>query len=123
MSGIRTILAIAGVIVLLAFVLPAAAETTTAIGCHIRAIVQTDALRLEAIAEGPKSANGTYRFEVSKMSSSGTSQNVQSGDFRLDPRHDEVLTTVILDGSAVEHYRARLILDSTEFGRVSCVSP
>jgi hypothetical protein len=101
----------------------ARAESAATIGCHIRATSQSNALRLEAMAKGEKAASGTYRFEVSKISSSGSSQNVQSGAFRLQPDRDELLTTVILDGTALGHYRARLILDSAEFGSVSCASP
>jgi hypothetical protein len=123
MSGIRTIFAIAGAALLSTSVLSARAAAAMTIGCHIRVTTQGDALRLEAVADGRSAASGTYRFEVSKISSTGTSQNVQSGEFRLHPNRDELLTTVILDGSAVGHYSARLTLNSTEFGSVSCVSP
>jgi hypothetical protein len=100
-----------------------AAEPTMTIGCHIRVTPQNDMLRLEAVANGRETANGSYHFEIFKQSSTGTSQNVQSGAFHLDAGRDEVLTTVVLDGSALGHYRARLMLESKEFGSVSCVSP
>lgn len=93
------------------------------IGCHIRVTPQNSALRLEAVAKGRQAATGSYRFEVFKQSPTGTSQNAQSGEFHLDADRDEILTTVVLDGSALGHYRARLTLDSQEFGTVSCVSP
>ena len=92
------------------------------IGCQIRVTPQNDMLRLEAVANGRRTATGTYRFEILKQSSTGTSQNVQSGAFALDADRDAILTTV-LDGSARGHYQARLTLDSQEFGSVSCVSP
>lgn len=100
-----------------------AAEPTMTIGCQIRATSQNDMLRLEAVATARQAATGTYRFEVSKQSSTGTSQNAQSGAFHLNADHDEILTTVVLDRSALGHYRARLTLQSQEFGSVSCVSP
>ena len=93
------------------------------IGCKILVTPQNDMLRLEAVANGRGSATGTYRFEIFKQSSTGTSQNVQSGAFELEADRDAILTTVVLDGSARGNYRARLILDSKEFGSVSCVSP
>lgn len=99
------------------------AEPTSMIGCQIRATPQSDMLRLEAVANAPRIATGTYRFEIFKQSSTGTSQNVQSGAFHIEAGHDEILTTVVLDGSALGHYRARLTLQSPEFGSVSCVSP
>ena len=100
-----------------------AAEPKMTIGCQIRVTSQNDMLRLEAVANGPKSATGTYRLDVLKQSPSGTSQNVQSGAFELDADRDAILTTVVLDGSARGHYRARLTVDTKEFGSVSCVSP
>ena len=100
-----------------------AAEPKMTIGCQIRVTSQNDMLRLEAVANGPKPATGTYRLDVLKQSPSGTSQNVQSGAFELDADRDAILTTVVLDGSARGHYRARLTLDTKEFGSVSCVSP
>jgi hypothetical protein len=103
--------------------LSSAAEPTMTIGCQIRVTPQNDMLRLEAVANGRRTATGTYRFEILKQSSTGTSQNVQSGAFALDADRDAILTTVVLDGSARGHYQARLTLDSQEFGSVSCVSP
>lgn len=100
-----------------------AAEPTMTIDCHIRATTQSDLLRLEAMAKGHRTASGTYRFEVFKQSSTGTTQNVQSGEFHLDADRDEILTTVVLDRSTVGHYRAKLTIESQEFGSVSCVSP
>lgn len=99
------------------------AGPTMTIGCQIRATPQSDMLRLEALVSAPGIATGTYRFEISKQSSTGSSQNVQNGAFQIEPGQDAVLTTVVLDGSALGHYRARLILQSPEFGSVSCVSP
>lgn len=103
--------------------LSSAAEPKMTIGCQIRVTSQNDMLRLEAVANGPETATGTYRLDVLKQSPSGTSQNVQSGAFTLEADRDAILTTVVLDGSARGHYRARLSLDTKEFGSVSCVSP
>ena len=103
--------------------LSSAAEPKMTIGCQIRVTSQNDMLRLEAVANGPEAATGSYRLDVLKQSPSGTSQNVQSGAFTLEADRDAILTTVVLDGSARGHYRARLSLDTKEFGSVSCVSP
>jgi hypothetical protein len=129
MSGLRTTFVTGFAIAVAVFLnctraqLSSAAESTMTIACQIRVTPQNDMLRLEAVANGRRSATGTYRFEILKQSSTGTSQNVQSGAFTLDADRDAILTTIVLDGSARGHYRARLILDSKEFGSVSCVSP
>ena len=130
MSGLRAtfVTAIAAIAFALSFDLmftsfSSAAEPIMTIGCQIRATPQSDMLRLEAVANARKAADGNYRFEIFKQSSTGTSQNVQSGAFNVGADRDEILTTVVLDGSAMGHYRARLILESEEFGSVSCVAP
>ena len=129
MSGLRTTFVTGFAIAVGFFPICARAQTSPAaepkmtIGCQIRVTSQNDMLRLEAVANGPGSATGTYRLDILKQSPSGTSQNVQSGAFELDAGRDAILTTVVLDGSARGHYQARLTLDSKEFGSVSCVSP
>jgi hypothetical protein len=129
MSGLRTTfvtgfgISIAVLLICTRAQLSSAAEPKMTIGCQIRVTSQNDMLRLEAVANGPETATVTYRLDILKQSPSGTSQNVQSGAFALDADRDAILTTVVLDGSARGHYRARLTLDSKEFGSVSCVSP
>jgi hypothetical protein len=105
-----------------AFLSLAYSKQAMPIDCQIRATPQEGAVRLDAVASGRKETSGQYRFEILKRSSTGSSQNVQSGAFSLLADREAVLTTVILDGSALGHYRAKLILDS-DFGTVSCVSP
>lgn len=102
--------------------LPASAQAASAIECRISATVADGMLRLKAFATGRKQASGEYFFEVAKTSDSGTSQNVQSGVFAVDADQETTLTTVLLEGSAVGHYKARLTLISNS-GRISCVSP
>ena len=80
-----------------------------------------DAL-VEAVARSRNNASGHYRFEVNKNSASGTSHNIQSGEFNLETNREDVLTTTYLDASASGHYQAKLVLDSNS-GSVSCVSP
>jgi hypothetical protein len=110
-------------VVALAWISPSSAEAErTVMSCKIRVTPQQDAVRLDAIASGKRSTRGQYRLEVLKESPAGTSQNVQSGAFSLEADREEFLTTVVLDGSALGHYRARLILQS-DFGNSSCVSP
>lgn len=101
---------------------PSSSHPAAIIECAIRATPQRNLLRLDATARGRQPAQGRYRFEVAKTSSSGTSRNVQSGAFSLEADRPTIITTVFLDGSAIGHYRARLILE-TDFGSVSCVSP
>jgi hypothetical protein len=90
--------------------------------CRIRVTSNEQSVRIEAIASTRKPASGRYQFRIMKESASGTSQNVQSGLFNLEPDRESILTTVILDGSALGHYQARLVLDS-DSGNTSCVSP
>ena len=129
MSGLRATFVTVSVVAVAVSPICARAQTSPAaepkmtIGCQIKVTSQNDMLRLEAIANGPKSAAGNYRLDVLKQSPSGTSQNVQSGAFELEADRDAILTTVVLDGTARGHYRARLTLDTKEFGSVSCVSP
>jgi hypothetical protein len=100
----------------------AAAERETMITCQIRASAQDGVVRIEAVANGRKPMSGQYRLEILKDSPGGASQNVQSGAFNLEADRDRILTTVVLDGGALGHYRAKLFIDSG-FGSVSCVSP
>ncbi len=129
MSGLRTTFVTGYLIVAGCFPISTRAQTSPAtepkmtIACQIRVTSQNDMLRLEAVANGRETATGTYRLDVLKQSPSGTSQNVQSGAFELNADRDAILTTIVLDGSARGHYRARLTLDTKEFGTVSCVSP
>ncbi|HEU4660659.1 MAG TPA: curli-like amyloid fiber formation chaperone CsgH [Pseudolabrys sp.] len=90
--------------------------------CQIRAEPANGYLRLQAIARSNEQVSGRYRLLVSKNSASGSSQNVQSGSFNLTSGRERVLSTVVLDGSAIGHYHAQLSLDSDQ-GRVSCSSP
>jgi hypothetical protein len=93
-----------------------------AIECVIRAQPANDFLRLEAIARSDAAASGEYRFSVIKRSSTGSSNNAQSGSFVLRPGQEQVLTTLILDRSAVGNYRAELSLQSDR-ERFTCTSP
>jgi hypothetical protein len=101
---------------------PAEAERTMAIGCRIEVATVGEAIRIEAVARSRKNASGHYRFEVDKNSASGTSHNIQSGEFNLETDQEDVLTTTYLDASASGHYQAKLVLDSNS-GSVSCVAP
>jgi hypothetical protein len=101
---------------------PAEAERTMVIACRIEVATVGEAIRLEAVARSRNNASGHYRFEVNKNSASGTSHNIQSGEFNLETNREDVLTTTYLDASASGHYQAKLVLDSNS-GSVSCVSP
>jgi CsgH protein len=90
--------------------------------CQIRASDGDAGLRLEAIADATRVITGSYRLVVAKESASGSTQNDQSGSFETDGSHEQILATVVLDRSAIGHYRATLSLDWDE-GHVSCSSP
>ena len=101
---------------------PSSSEPAAVIECSIRVTPERNLLRLDAIARGRQPAQGHYRFEIAKNSSTGTSNNVQSGAYSLKDDRQTIITTAFLDGSALGHYRAKLIME-TDFGSVSCVSP
>jgi hypothetical protein len=90
--------------------------------CHIRATPGPGMLKLEAVARSDQTLSGTYHLAVKKQSSSGVSQNVQSGPFAVNPGRDQVLTTVVLDRSADLTYSANLSL-KWDRGSISCSSP
>ena len=93
-----------------------------AIQCVIRAEPETDGLRIAALARAAAPASGQYRLQVAKQSASGSSHTVQSGAFTLEAGQEQVLTTVVLDRSAIGHYRAELSLQSDQ-ETSSCTSP
>ncbi|WP_425280310.1 curli-like amyloid fiber formation chaperone CsgH [Methyloferula stellata] len=103
-----------------AFSLPAAHPS--ALECQIRVSAMPNGLRLEAVANARASVTGRYRLSVAKDSASGSSQNLQSGDFKLDVGQQRILSTLLLDSSAIGHYRATLSLE-WEQGHESCSSP
>jgi hypothetical protein len=92
------------------------------IECVIRAQPDKDFLRLEAIVRSSTPIAGQYSFFIAKQSSTGNSNNTQSGAFALRDRPEQVLTTVVLDRSAIGHYHAELSLQSDR-GRFTCTSP
>jgi hypothetical protein len=95
---------------------------TAAIECVIRAQPDNNFLRLEAIIRSAEPVAGQYSFVVAKRSSTGESNNTQSGAFALQGKPEQVLTTLVLDRSAIGHYRADLSLQS-DHGRFTCTSP
>jgi hypothetical protein len=97
-------------------------KTSRDVTCQIRASNEAEGLRLEAIANATRVIAGSYRLMVAKESSSGSTQNDQSGSFETDGSREQILATVVLDRSAIGHYRATLSLDWDE-GHVSCSSP
>ena len=97
---------------------PAAA----AIECVIRAEPEADLLRIEAVARSATPASGRYRLLVAKLSTSGRTSSTESGTFTVDAGHEQVLTTLVLDRSAIGHYRAELSLQSDQ-ETSTCTSP
>jgi len=93
-----------------------------AIECVIRAEPETGGLRIAALARAAAPARGQYRLQVAKHSASGRTSTVQSGAFTLQAGQEQVLTTVVLDRSAIGHYRAELTLQSDQ-EISSCTSP
>jgi hypothetical protein len=101
---------------------PAKVERVMAIGCRIRVTADGDAIRIEAVAHSHEDANGRYRFDIRNSGASGTSDNIQSGEFNLEADKEKILSTTFLGGSDAGHFQAKLVLDSNS-GSVSCVSP
>jgi hypothetical protein len=93
-----------------------------AVECVIRAQPEKEFLRLEAVVRSDAPVSGQYSFVIAKQSSSGSTNNTQSGTFALQNEPEKVLTTLILDRSAIGHYRAELSLQSDR-GRFTCTSP
>jgi len=96
--------------------------TPVAVECVIRAQPDKDFLRLEAVVRSGAPVSGQYSFVIAKQSSTGSTNNTQSGTFALQDEPEKVLTTLILDRSAIGHYRAELSLQSDR-GRFTCTSP
>jgi hypothetical protein len=93
-----------------------------AVECVIRAQPEKEFLRLEAVVRSDAPVSGQYSFVIAKQSSTGSTNNTQSGSFALQNEPEKVLTTLILDRSAIGHYRAELSLQSDR-GRFKCTSP
>ena len=129
MPDVRTALTKAIATAVLGFVCCVRADATPAdvgqvmaIGCRIRVTADGEAIRIEAVATSREDVNGRYRFDIRKISTSGTSLNTQSGNFNLEANREEVLSTTLLGASDADHFQAKLVLDSSS-GSVSCVSP
>ena len=88
--------------------------------CWIRSSL-AEGLRLDAMGAADTSVSGSYEFRVKKSSVSGSSLNMQSGDFILG-KTPSVLSSIMLDGSAIGHYEATLLL-KWDGGYVSCSAP
>ena len=101
---------------------PAGVGQVMAIGCRIRVTAEDGAIRLEALAKGREGTTGRYRFDIQKVSSGGSSHNIQSGEFSIEADKEEVLSTTLLGASDAGHFQAKLVLDSSS-GSASCVSP
>jgi hypothetical protein len=103
---------------------PSAGATAAAksLTCDIRESVEPQGLQLVAVASAKAIVAGRYTLLVTKQNTAGSSQNLQSGDFQTDGAHEQILTTVILERSALGHYQATLLLDWTD-GKLSCSSP
>jgi hypothetical protein len=95
---------------------------TPAIECVIRVRPDKHFVRFEAIARSSAPALGEYDFSVAKRSTSGSSSNAQSGTFALRGGEEQILTTLILDRSAIANFRADLSLQS-DHKRFTCTSP
>ena len=101
---------------------PAKAGQVMAVKCRIRVTAEGEAIRIEAVANSLAEVSGHYRFGIRKDSASGTSSNVQSGEFSLEADREQVLSTTFLGASDAGHFQAELVLDSGS-GSVSCVTP
>lgn len=101
---------------------PASGKTTMDVQCKIRSDENGGWFRLAGVASADKPTTGHYRFRVRKQSASGSSENMQSGTFSLEPGRETVVTTVYLDLGARNGYSAELVLDWDE-GTRKCTAP
>ena len=92
------------------------------LGCRIDVAADGDAIRVEAVAHSRENVRGSYQFALHKSSASGTSRNMQSGNFDLQANQEKILSTVFLSASDADHFQAQLVLNSNT-GSVSCVTP
>jgi hypothetical protein len=90
--------------------------------CKITATESDGFLRLDAFGRSDTPISGSYSFQIDKHDSAGSSLNQQSGDFSLRPGVDQIVTTVMLEAAAKEHYSASLLL-TWDGGKTSCRSP
>ncbi len=97
-------------------------DRVMAIGCRIEVKADGEAIRIDAMARSREDLNGRYRFDIQKISASGSSHNIQSGNFSLEADREEILSTTFLGASDANRYQAKLVLDSSS-GSISCVSP
>ncbi|GLS43633.1 curli-like amyloid fiber formation chaperone CsgH [Methylobacterium brachythecii] len=124
LSSIVALAGFAGSLGTAAALTPAAPPKDPVMGvsCQIRSDSAAGLLRLQAVARSDADLQGRYRLFVLKRSETGTSQNVQSGDFSLTSGTETTLSSLALDGSARGHYEAKLILEWDQ-GSTSCQSP
>lgn len=105
-----------------AFSMPRATASNAGVACTVEAEPTSQFLRLQALARADRDLQGQYSLFISKESETGTSRNVQSGDFALSANSETVLSTLTLDRSALGHYEAKLVL-TWDQGSISCHSP
>ncbi|UYO38349.1 hypothetical protein KQX62_16625 [Rhodopseudomonas palustris] len=111
----------AGLLLILTWSPDANASKTMGLDCEIRNTPDGNLLRIDAILHATKAAAGEYQLNVFKQSTSGVSQNAQSGTFELTGPADEILTSIIVDRSPETELRAELTIRSNQ-GSVSCAS-
>jgi hypothetical protein len=104
------------------FAMAMPAANATSIACEIRVSLVPRGLRLEALAASHESVSGEYRLSVAKDSDAGSSRNIQSGAFQADAGKQQILAMIILEKSAIGHYRATLSLEWND-GHELCSSP
>lgn len=85
------------------------------VACRIEVSDAGGLLRLQAIGRAETAISGRYAFTVRKRNAGGSTDNNQSGTFMLAPRHDRVLTTVMLEAAVKGHYAAHLSLAEQRF--------
>ena len=98
------------------------APAAAAIECVIRVESATDVLQIEAVARSARPTSGRYRLLIAKDSASGRTNSTQSGTFAIEAGRAQVLTPLVLDRTAIGHYRAELTLQSDQ-ETSTCTSP
>ena len=89
---------------------PIPAQAAAEAQCHIRVEEAADGVELEGVVVSGSPLSGTYRFDVSKTGSAGTSTTHQSGTLEAEAGED-VIGTVRLSLEPDATYEVELVVE------------
>lgn len=99
---------------------PLAADASADVQCLIRTETVAGGVELEGVVVTKTPLSGTYRFDVRKTGSAGTSSSVQSGTLEA-PSGEDVIGTVGLSLEPGATYEVELVLE-WDGGEASCTA-